>query len=306
MKISNHDLVSRPFVRPTQHPNLHAAQLAHPQQLQQQALLQPAVEPHDPLNGFQSAGLPGLDLMSQLQAILGRFFGGAAFPQDAAGHTLVSGGAQADRIEVRPGPMGGAYVTSNGVTSYLTAEEAKELHITAGAGNDQVFVDPNFPYPVTIDGGAGDDILTGGRADDVLRGGDGRDVIVGNRGNDQIDGGHGDDVMVGGHGDDVIRGGQGRDWAHAGYGNDTVYGGRGNDRVHGGAGNDRLFGNSGADVIHGDGGNDLIRGGRGSDRLFGGFGNDRIFGDAGDDRIRGGRGIDVGIGGPGNDDVRLY
>jgi Ca2+-binding RTX toxin-like protein len=49
---------------------------------------------------------------------------------------------------------------------------------------------------LTLDGGAGDDILIGSAGDDVLLGGDGDDVLIGGGGNDVLDGGAGNNVFV--------------------------------------------------------------------------------------------------------------
>jgi Ca2+-binding RTX toxin-like protein len=49
---------------------------------------------------------------------------------------------------------------------------------------------------LTLDGGAGDDILIGGDGDDVLLGGPGDDGLIGGPGNDTIDGGDGDDIII--------------------------------------------------------------------------------------------------------------
>jgi len=49
---------------------------------------------------------------------------------------------------------------------------------------------------LTLDGGAGDDVLIGGDGDDQLLGGAGDDVLIGGPGNDTIDGGPGDNVVL--------------------------------------------------------------------------------------------------------------
>jgi Ca2+-binding RTX toxin-like protein len=49
---------------------------------------------------------------------------------------------------------------------------------------------------LTLEGGAGDDILLGGNGNDVLLGGDGDDVLIGGPGNDTTDGGAGDNVVL--------------------------------------------------------------------------------------------------------------
>ena len=49
---------------------------------------------------------------------------------------------------------------------------------------------------LTLDGGAGDDILIGGAGDDILLGGTGDDTLIGGFGADTLDGGAGDDTFV--------------------------------------------------------------------------------------------------------------
>jgi Ca2+-binding RTX toxin-like protein len=49
---------------------------------------------------------------------------------------------------------------------------------------------------LTLDGGAGDDILIGGAGNDILLGGDGDDVLIGGPGTDTLDGGAGGNVVL--------------------------------------------------------------------------------------------------------------
>ena len=49
---------------------------------------------------------------------------------------------------------------------------------------------------LTLDGGAGDDVLIGGAGNDTLLGGEGDDVLIGGPGLDTLDGGPGDDVVI--------------------------------------------------------------------------------------------------------------
>jgi Ca2+-binding RTX toxin-like protein len=50
--------------------------------------------------------------------------------------------------------------------------------------------------PLTLDGGAGDDVLVGGAGNDVITGGDGDDVLIGGPGTDTLDGGPGSNVVI--------------------------------------------------------------------------------------------------------------
>ena len=89
---------------------------------------------------------------------------------------------------------------------------------TPGAKDDTVSVMPAVPVPVTMRGGAGDDVLIGG---------DGSDKLIGGPGNDRLGGRGGDDQLYGGPGNDVLKGGPGDDVLHGGPGNDVLQGGSG-------------------------------------------------------------------------------
>ena len=66
---------------------------------------------------------------------------------------------------------------------------------------------------LTIDGGAGNDVLLGGDGNDLLRGGDGNDFVDGNRGADVALMGAGDDTFQWdpGDGSDIVEGQDGAD-----------------------------------------------------------------------------------------------
>jgi len=92
-----------------------------------------------------------------------------------------------------------------------------QIDLEAAAGDDRVRIDESngtfSDIPLTIDGGAGDDVLAGGSAAELLLGGDGNDSIDGNRGNDVSFTGGGDDTFVWdpGDGSDVVEGQDGSD-----------------------------------------------------------------------------------------------
>jgi len=117
--------------------------------------------------------------------------------------------------------------------------------ISMEGGNDVVdLTSRRYAYgDVTIDGGAGNDVLWASSGNDQLLGGDG---------NDQLDGGAGNDILGGGSGNDALDGGNG---------NDVLDGGTGNDDLSGGLGNDIYLHslNGGANVISDKGGQDVIR-----------------------------------------------
>ena len=112
----------------------------------------------------------------------------------------------------------GTTVTVTGLPEVVTianAEAANDrLVIEALGGND--VIDASLLAAViglTIDGGAGNDVITGSQGDDTLIGGDGNDKVTGGRGNDVALLGAGDDTYIWnpGDGSDVVEGQAGTD-----------------------------------------------------------------------------------------------
>jgi Ca2+-binding RTX toxin-like protein len=222
--------------------------------------------------------------------------------------------------------------------STVFADPAGTLTIIGGTEVDTIDASA-LTRSITINGMAGDDVLTGGSINDRIDGG---------IGNDQLDGGPGDDVLTGGLGDDVIDGGSGsldllQDGGDAdlvltnttltGIGNDTLIGieraiitggpspnlidasafvGSGFTILDGAGGGDTLLGTAGDDILTssgngddsmvGNAGDDFVFAGSGRDTIFGGDGDDRLFGQGGSgDQLFGGNGDDNLDGGSGND-----
>lgn len=197
-----------------------------------------------------------------------------------------------------------------------------------GQAHANVDADDISSAPATLDGGAGNDLLTGGIGGDYLFGGSGTDTL---------NGGDGDDVLVGGAGADILSGGAGYDVASYGdalsgvtvnLGNmlantgdavgdtyssiDAVSGSLHGDTLiaasavavlFGQAGNDVIIGGSAADYLDGSDGNDQLNGGAGTDTLEGGSGDDQLSGGADFDTIKGGAGNDWLDGGIGADSL---
>jgi Ca2+-binding RTX toxin-like protein len=115
------------------------------------------------------------------------------------------------------------------------------INVRAGGGNDSVHVEvpdsvkgPSLPLAIlTVDGGAGDDLLTVGSF--FLRA--------------TLLGGEGDDTLTGGLSLDYLRGGPGNDRLDGGLLGDSLWGGRGNDILVGGSERDRIRGGGGRDVF---------------------------------------------------------
>jgi len=219
------------------------------------------------------------------------------------GQTTVSAGAGNDKVTVTRYADGTASVTINGETTDLTREDADNLVIDAGDGNDDIEVIGKGAngQRLTLKGGSGNDKIQGGAGNETIEGGSGNDAIDAGAGNDCIKGGSGNDKMSGGSGNDHISGGSGNDAIKGGSGNDQISGGSGNDKINAGSGDDRVSGGSGNDAVKGGSGDDQISGGSGNDKISGGSGDDVVSGGSGRDAIKGGSGDDVVKGGSGRD-----
>jgi len=109
----------------------------------------------------------------------------------------------------------GVFIAKDGQPGNINATNVEEITITGGAGNDTISVTGNVAAltHLTLDGGAGNDVINGGNGNDLLIGGDGNDIIDGNQGNDTALMGAGDDTFSWdpGDGSDVVDGGAGTD-----------------------------------------------------------------------------------------------
>jgi Ca2+-binding RTX toxin-like protein len=224
----------------------------------------------------------------------------AADINSAAGspaHDVITGGAEANRIEGRGGPdtinSGGGDdridAAATGVTIVGAAESSgndnapdtvdagpgadtitvaggDEVH--AGDGPDSVRVTADAGSAERIFGDGGDDTIVPGDGNDVADGGDGNDTILGETtvGAGLTD----DDTFSGGAGDDVVRGFNGDDVLDGGGGSDDLEGADGADTITGGSGTDSIDAGTGADTVHAaDGERDSVTCGGGADGLDG-------------------------------------
>jgi Ca2+-binding RTX toxin-like protein len=146
---------------------------------------------------------------------------------DGDGSDLFEGGAGIDTAEVNGGAAGEQFaLTANGervridrldpaAPAFIDAGTTETLVMNLGGGDDRFSATGNVGALVqlTVDGGAGSDVVLGGNGTDVLIGGDGDDFIDGNQGNDSVYLGNGNDRFVWspGDGSDVIEGGAGTD-----------------------------------------------------------------------------------------------
>jgi Ca2+-binding RTX toxin-like protein len=215
----------------------------------------------------------------------------------------------------------------------VPANDTIAVVVNAGAGDDTVTLATALTGSATIDGEAGDDLITGNNDVDALRGGDGNDRVVGARGNDDVEGGNGNDTLVWNNGDgsDVMDGDAGNDEVEVNgaptQGDNftinpngarvrfdrvnlglfnldiaterlTVNGLGGGDQMTGAAGLAPLIaltlnGGTGTDTITGGDGADLVNGGEDVDTIAGAAGDDRLIADRGNDVIGGGAGDDT-------------
>lgn len=273
-----------------------------------------------------------------------------------AGDDTLAGGSGDDMLfgeagdDVLDGGSGGDVLSGgSGVETISYANRGGPVVVTVGDGSDdgqagegdsvqddiEVLIGTRFDDQlfagstgITLQGGAGNDVLVGSPQADTLEGGDGNDRLVGGAGANVLHGGAGNDSLLGGRDADQLWGDDGNDVLDGGLGKDLLVGGSGIDTVSyatrrkpvivgigigrwndgerregdhigndvenlvGGRGNDRLTGSARGNVIRGGAGRDTIDGGKGNDRLYGGAGNDRITGGAGNDRMYGEAGND--------------
>jgi Ca2+-binding RTX toxin-like protein len=83
--------------------------------------------------------------------------------------------------------------------SITNAEPANDtLTVNALAGGDSVDASRlrSSSVALTLDGGAGDDVLVGSFGNDTLLGRDGDDVLRGGPGQDVLDGGPGSNILI--------------------------------------------------------------------------------------------------------------
>jgi len=277
---------------------------------------------------------------------------------DNEGTLIVTGTQSSDDIGVTYFASENEYaVQIIGPGERVSGDLVQRIHIFGLAGDDAILVASSINVPIFVDGGDGNDNITGATTVGpvTLHGGAGDDLLFGGSPQDDLFfGDAGSDVLmplffgpVSG-GTDVLDGGENRDTADFGIGGDniltrgvvvtldgiandgipgqgcivnvldSVEGVRGTvfddhitgnekfNNLFGGAGNDTLIGLGGADTLRGGNGDDELRGNFGPDKLIGGKGNDLLVGDwnlpgLNVDTLDGGDGDDTLIAGP--DDV---
>lgn len=172
--------------------------------------------------------LTGADV-TRVNVVLAGLLGGTT-GDNQADTVIVNATSGADIIDVFGSGTSVSVVGLSALVAVSHAEGANDaVVINALAGNDGVTAStlPAGVVKLTLDGGAGDDVLLGSQ---------GADVILGGADNDFVFGDNGDDLALLGAGHDVFQ------W-DPGDGSDTVEGQDGNDRL-------RFFGSNAAETIN--------------------------------------------------------
>ena len=239
---------------------------------------------------------------------------GAGKDDVAREEVMIFGGPGSDFIVVQGG---GDVTVLAGKGADVIHDNATTRHtyssLSGGMGKDTILGGHDGEgEPVSVYGGAGDDVIRARGAYAQIYTGPGHDVVYGGPGGSQVDDLTGDgDVYYGGAG--------GQD--HAGYGFASTSGvrvslvtgrgwrigggGRGDilidvEGVGGTSYDDVIIGNAVANGLSGEGGNDVIRGRNGADDIWGGDGDDTLDGGLPDgtapldgDSLDGGNGTDT-------------
>jgi Ca2+-binding RTX toxin-like protein len=224
--------------------------------------------------------------------------------------------------------------SARGGDQTVPADGTFHVVVNGGIGDDAITVlakDTEI-IDATLNGEAGDDVLTGADSKDTLNGGDGNDRLAGALGADTMNGGAGNDTLVWNNrdGSDVVNGDAGNDVTEvngAPNAGDAITLAPNSGRVklqrtnlvaftldtsterfqvNGLGGNDVISAAPGVGAltslsVDGGAGDDMASGSEAADLISGGEGNDVLSGQGGDDRIVGDRGADTMSGGGGDD-----
>jgi Ca2+-binding RTX toxin-like protein len=119
---------------------------------------------------------------------------------DGSPDTVTVNATNGDDIALVFGDSSGVSVFGLSTTINVTgAEAANDRIVISTQGGDDVIDASSVAagtVGLTLNGGAGNDILIGSAGNDILIGGDGDDVLIGGGGNDIFDGGAGDNVIL--------------------------------------------------------------------------------------------------------------
>jgi Ca2+-binding RTX toxin-like protein len=124
---------------------------------------------------------------------------GSAGTDDAAADNVTVAGTNGDDVATVTGAGTDAQVSGLPAIVKATGVGVGDRVTVSGLAGDDVLDASTMPSNaalLTLDGGAGDDVLIGGAGGDTLLGGDGDDVLIGGPGADIIDGGAGSNVVL--------------------------------------------------------------------------------------------------------------
>ena len=108
------------------------------------------------------------------------------------------------RVEFSSGGTAQLQADVNGTSQSFAAASVKQIRITGGAGDDNVYVDPALTTPASIVTGRGNDSIVGGDGHDVIRAGAGNDTVYTTGGTNVIYEGTGSKTIVSSTGDRVV------------------------------------------------------------------------------------------------------
>jgi Ca2+-binding RTX toxin-like protein len=130
---------------------------------------------------------------------------------DASPDSVIVNGTNGDDVAVVAGDASGVAVIGLAAQVNIAGGEAANDRLTVSAREGDDVIEASGvavgAIQLTLDGGAGDDVLIGGAGNDILLGGPGDDVLIGGAGVDTLDGGDGSDIeieLVGDSGDTLI------------------------------------------------------------------------------------------------------
>jgi Ca2+-binding RTX toxin-like protein len=119
---------------------------------------------------------------------------------DASPDNVIVQGTNANDVALIAGSASGTSVFGLAAQINIAGAEAANDRLTVNAlsGNDAIEASgvAAGAIQLTLDGGAGSDLLVGGAGADVLLGGDGDDVLLGGPGIDILDGGPGNNTVI--------------------------------------------------------------------------------------------------------------
>jgi Ca2+-binding RTX toxin-like protein len=119
---------------------------------------------------------------------------------DGQADTVTVNGTNSEDVALLFGDSSGVSVLGLSATINVTGAEAANDRIVINTQDGDDVIDASGvavgTVGLTLNGGAGNDIIIGSAGDDILIGGTGDDVLIGNGGNDIFDAGPGDNVII--------------------------------------------------------------------------------------------------------------